>query len=121
MLTDGSCDIIIGTQLVAKGHHFPRLNLVGVVDADLGLASGDPRAAERTFQILQQVTGRAGRGEKPAASMTLLTTLLEYVAPNLVESHAERVRITRKKKTGKKQETAKTRITKGTIGMTGSF
>jgi primosomal protein N' (replication factor Y) len=48
---------------VAKGHHFPKLNLVGVIDADLGLANGDPRAAERTFQLLHQVTGRAGREE----------------------------------------------------------
>ena len=54
-------DIVIGTQLVAKGHHFPKLNLVGIVDADLGLANGDPRAAERTFQLLHQVAGRAGR------------------------------------------------------------
>jgi primosomal protein N' (replication factor Y) len=59
----GRFDIIIGTQLVAKGHHFPKLNLVGVVDADLGLANGDPRAAERTFQLLHQVVGRAGRDE----------------------------------------------------------
>ncbi len=57
----GRFDIIIGTQLVAKGHHFPMLNLVGVIDADLGLANGDPRAAERTFQLLHQVIGRAGR------------------------------------------------------------
>src|SRR3954467_7487191 len=57
----GRFDIIIGTQLVAKGHHFPKLNLVGVVDGDLGLANGDPRAAERTFQLLHQVIGRAGR------------------------------------------------------------
>jgi primosomal protein N' (replication factor Y) len=57
----GHFDIVIGTQLVAKGHHFPMLNLVGVVDADLGLANGDPRAAERTFQLLHQVVGRAGR------------------------------------------------------------
>src|SRR5215218_6552907 len=57
----GRFDIIIGTQLVAKGHHFQKLNLVGVVDADLGLANGDPRAAERTFQLLHQVVGRAGR------------------------------------------------------------
>jgi primosomal protein N' (replication factor Y) (superfamily II helicase) len=57
----GRFDLIIGTQLVAKGHHFPKLNLVGVVDADLGLANGDPRAAERTFQLLHQVIGRAGR------------------------------------------------------------
>jgi primosomal protein N' (replication factor Y) len=57
----GLVDIVIGTQLVAKGHHFPNLNLVGIVDADLGLANGDPRAAERTFQLLHQVIGRAGR------------------------------------------------------------
>jgi primosomal protein N' (replication factor Y) len=60
-IAQGRVDIIIGTQLVAKGHHFPRLNLVGVVDADLGLGNGDPRAAERTFQLLNQVIGRAGR------------------------------------------------------------
>jgi primosomal protein N' (replication factor Y) len=59
----GRFDIIIGTQLVAKGHHFPKLNLVGVVDGDLGLANGDPRAGERTFQLLHQVVGRAGRTE----------------------------------------------------------
>src|SRR5690606_25826321 len=57
----GGADIVIGTQLVAKGHNFPLLTLVGVVDADLGLAHGDLRAAERTFQLLSQVTGRAGR------------------------------------------------------------
>jgi len=56
-------DIVVGTQLVAKGHHFPGLALVGVVDGDLGLAHGDPRAGERTWQLLQQVTGRAGRAE----------------------------------------------------------
>ena len=59
----GRFDIVIGTQLIAKGHHFPKLNLVGVVDADLGLANGDPRAAERTFQLLHQVVGRAGRAD----------------------------------------------------------
>ncbi|MEO3432630.1 primosomal protein N' [Inquilinus sp. CAU 1745] len=58
-------DLIIGTQLVAKGHHFPLLTLVGVVDADLGLSGGDLRASERTFQLLQQVSGRAGRAERP--------------------------------------------------------
>lgn len=57
----GECDIVIGTQILAKGHNFPLLGLVGVVDADLGLAHGDPRAAEKTFQLIQQVTGRAGR------------------------------------------------------------
>ncbi len=60
-IAEGKVDIIIGTQLVAKGHNFPRLNLVGVIDADLGLGNGDPRAAERTFQLLNQVIGRAGR------------------------------------------------------------
>jgi primosomal protein N' (replication factor Y) len=60
-IEDGHVDIVIGTQLVAKGHHFPKLNLVGIIDADLGLSNGDPRAAERTFQLLHQVAGRAGR------------------------------------------------------------
>jgi primosomal protein N' (replication factor Y) len=60
-IAQGRVDIVIGTQLVAKGHHFPKLNLVGVIDADLGLSNGDPRAAERTFQLLHQVAGRAGR------------------------------------------------------------
>ncbi len=60
-------DILIGTQLIAKGHHFPELTLAGVVDADFGLAGGDPRAAERTFQLLYQLAGRAGREAKPGA------------------------------------------------------
>jgi primosomal protein N' (replication factor Y) (superfamily II helicase) len=58
-------DVLIGTQIVAKGHHFPQLTLVGVVDADLGGSDGDLRARERTFQLLHQVSGRAGRAEKP--------------------------------------------------------
>ena len=58
-------DIIIGTQLVTKGYHFPELTLVGIIDADLGLEGGDLRAAERTFQQIAQAAGRAGRGEKP--------------------------------------------------------
>ena len=62
-VAEGRFDLIIGTQLVAKGHHFPKLNLVGIIDADLGLGNGDPRAAERTFQLLHQVVGRAGREE----------------------------------------------------------
>ncbi|MGC1670166.1 MAG: primosomal protein N', partial [Pseudolabrys sp.] len=62
-VAEGRFDLIIGTQLVAKGHHFPKLNLVGIVDADLGLGNGDPRAPERTFQLLHQVVGRAGREE----------------------------------------------------------
>jgi primosomal protein N' (replication factor Y) len=61
----GEIDIVIGTQLVTKGYHFPNLTLVGVVDADLGLQGGDLRAAERSFQQIAQVSGRAGRGEKP--------------------------------------------------------
>ncbi len=66
---DGEVDIIIGTQMVAKGHHFPNLTLVGVVDADLGLAGGDLRAAERTFQMLMQVAGRAGRESRPGSAI----------------------------------------------------
>ena len=62
-VAQGRFDIVVGTQLVAKGHHFPKLNLVGIVDADLGLGNGDPRASERTFQLLHQVVGRAGRSE----------------------------------------------------------
>jgi primosomal protein N' (replication factor Y) len=58
-------DVVIGTQVVAKGHHFPQLTLVGIVDADLGGFDGDLRARERTFQLLHQVSGRAGRAEKP--------------------------------------------------------
>tara|TARA_R110002094_G_scaffold51336_7_gene62899 strand:- start:2427 stop:4652 length:2226 start_codon:yes stop_codon:yes gene_type:complete len=60
-VTRGDVDIVVGTQLVAKGHHFPLMRLVGVLDADLALGQGDPRAAERCFQLLAQVTGRAGR------------------------------------------------------------
>ncbi|WP_457797344.1 primosomal protein N' [Methylocystis sp. S23] len=68
-IAKGAFDIVIGTQLVAKGHNFPHLTLVGVVDADLGLGSGDPRAAERTFQLLNQATGRAGRGDRPGRAL----------------------------------------------------
>ncbi|MEO0383688.1 MAG: primosomal protein N' [Pseudomonadota bacterium] len=65
----GEVDIVVGTQLVAKGHNFPGLTLVGVVDADVGFGQGDPRAVERTFQLLTQVTGRAGRAEKPGIGL----------------------------------------------------
>ncbi|KQI69302.1 primosome assembly protein PriA [Loktanella sp. 3ANDIMAR09] len=65
----GGADIIIGTQLVAKGHNFPNLTLVGVIDADLGLQGSDLRAAERTFQLMRQVAGRAGRAEKPGEAL----------------------------------------------------
>ena len=68
-ITAHEVDVLIGTQMVAKGHHFPQLTLVGVVDADLGLAGGDMRAAERTYQLLHQVGGRAGRGELPGRVM----------------------------------------------------
>ncbi|MGE3306244.1 MAG: primosomal protein N' [Rhizobiaceae bacterium] len=68
-IAKGEADIVVGTQLVAKGHNFPGITLVGVVDADLGLANGDPRAAERTFQLLSQVTGRAGRTGKKSVGL----------------------------------------------------
>ena len=68
-MRDGAIDILIATQVAAKGHHFPNLTLVGVVDADLGLAGGDLRAAERTYQLLSQVAGRAGRAEKPGRAL----------------------------------------------------
>jgi primosomal protein N' (replication factor Y) len=65
----GEIDILIGTQIVAKGHNFPNLTFVGVVDADLGLKGGDLRAGERTFQLISQVTGRAGRHEKKGRAL----------------------------------------------------
>ena len=65
LMETGEVDLVIGTQIVAKGYHFPQLTLVGVVDADLGLSGGEFRAAERTFQLLYQVAGRAGRGAEP--------------------------------------------------------
>lgn len=65
----GGADIVIGTQIVAKGHNFPLLTLVGVIDADLGLQGSDLRAAERTFQLMRQVSGRAGRAEKPGLAL----------------------------------------------------
>ncbi len=68
-MSEREIDLLIGTQVVAKGHHFPWLTLVGVVDGDLGLAGGDLRAAERTFQLLHQVAGRAGRAERPGRAL----------------------------------------------------
>lgn len=68
-MADGEIDILVATQAAAKGHNFPRLTLVGVVDADLGLRGGDLRAAERTFQLLMQATGRAGRADKPGRAL----------------------------------------------------
>ena len=68
-IAQGGADLIIGTQLVAKGHNFPLLTLVGVIDADLGLQGSDLRAAERTFQLMRQVAGRAGRADKPGEAL----------------------------------------------------
>jgi len=83
---DGAVDLLIGTQVMAKGHHFPMLTLVGVVDADLGLAGGDPRASERTFQLLHQVAGRAGREERPGRVM-LQTYMPENAVMQALASH----------------------------------
>jgi primosomal protein N' (replication factor Y) len=86
----GEVDIVIGTQLVAKGHNFPHMTLVGVLDADIGLTSGDPRAAERTFQLLQQVTGRAGRGDKPGRALVQTYQPDHPVLAALISGDAER-------------------------------
>jgi len=76
-MTKGRIDLLIGTQMIAKGHHFPGLTLVGVVDADLGLGGGDLRAAERTFQLLVQVAGRAGR-ERRAGRVLLQSYMPDH-------------------------------------------
>lgn len=68
-IAKGDADILIGTQLVAKGHNFPQLTLVGVIDADLGLQGADLRAAERSFQLMRQVSGRAGRADTPGVAL----------------------------------------------------
>lgn len=68
-IAGGGADIVIGTQIVSKGHNFPLLTLVGVIDADLGLQGGDLRAAEKTFQLVRQVAGRAGRAERPGLAL----------------------------------------------------
>jgi superfamily II DNA/RNA helicase len=68
-MENNEIDILIGTQIVAKGHNFPNLTFVGVVDADLGLKGGDLRAGERTFQLVSQVAGRAGRHEKKGRAL----------------------------------------------------
>jgi primosomal protein N' (replication factor Y) len=86
----GDADIVVGTQLVAKGHNFPNMTLVGVLDADIGLTSGDPRAAERTFQLLQQVTGRAGRGSKPGRALVQTYQPDHPVIAALISGEAER-------------------------------
>ena len=68
-MTEGEIDVMVATQAAAKGHDFPNLTLVGVVDADLGLRGGDLRAAERTYQLLTQAGGRAGRRERPGRAL----------------------------------------------------
>ena len=78
-LENGLIDILVGTQLLAKGHHFPNLTLVGVIDADQGLAGGDLRASERTFQLLHQVMGRAGRANKKGHAL-----LQSYQPENMI-------------------------------------
>ncbi len=91
-IADGGADLIVGTQIVAKGHNFPLLTLVGVVDADLGLAGGDLRAAERTFQLLNQVAGRAGRAERPGRAM-LQTSMPDHpVLRAILEGDSQRFR-----------------------------
>ncbi len=65
----GEIDVLVGTQIVAKGHNFPKLTLVGVVDADAGMKGGDLRAGERTYQLLSQVAGRAGRADRPGRAL----------------------------------------------------
>jgi primosomal protein N' (replication factor Y) len=86
----GAFDIVVGTQLVAKGHNFPLLTLVGVLDADIGLTSGDPRAAERTFQLLRQVTGRAGRGDAPGRALVQTYQPEHPVLAAIIANDAER-------------------------------
>jgi len=82
-------DIVVGTQLVTKGYHFPNLTLVGVIDADLGLEGGDLRAAERTFQQIMQVAGRAGRGTKPGSVLIQTHSPGARVIEALVSGDAE--------------------------------
>jgi primosomal protein N' (replication factor Y) len=86
----GEFDLVIGTQLVAKGHNFPFLTFVCVVDADVGLANADPRAAERTFQLLRQATGRAGRGERPGRGLLQTWQPEHPVIAALVSGDSER-------------------------------
>ncbi len=86
----GEFDLLIGTQLVAKGHNFPLLTFVCVVDADIGLANADPRAAERTFQLLRQATGRAGRAEREGHALLQTWQPDHPVMQALVSGDAER-------------------------------
>ena len=83
-MSKGEIDVLIGTQIVAKGHHFPQLTLAGIIDADLGGGAGDPRAAERSFQMLHQVSGRSGRAEKPGLVLIQTRNPLDPVMRALV-------------------------------------
>jgi primosomal protein N' (replication factor Y) len=89
-IAEGKADIIIGTQLIAKGHDFKRVALVGVVDGDVGQAGSDPRANERTFQLLQQVAGRAGRGETAGRALIQTYDPSTPVISALLSGDAER-------------------------------
>ena len=88
-IAGGGADIVVGTQMVAKGHNFPRLTLVGVIDADLGLRGGDLRAAERTFQLLAQVAGRAGRADRPGTALIQTASPDHPVMTALLSGEAE--------------------------------
>lgn len=85
-MTRGEIDILVGTQMMAKGYHFPHLHLIGVVDADLGLQGGDMRAGERTYQLLHQVAGRAGR-EKEQGRVLLQTYLPDHPVMQALAAH----------------------------------
>jgi primosomal protein N' (replication factor Y) len=89
-ITDGKADIVIGTQLIAKGHDFKRVALVGVVDGDIGLAGSDLRANERTFQLLRQVAGRAGRGETSGRALIQTYDPASPVMSAMLSGDAER-------------------------------
>jgi primosomal protein N' (replication factor Y) len=89
-ITEGKADIVIGTQLIAKGHDFKRVALVGVVDGDIGQAGSDPRANERTFQLLQQVAGRAGRGGTSGRALIQTYDPSSPVISALLSGDAER-------------------------------
>lgn len=96
-MRDREIDVLIGTQIMAKGFHFPLLTLVGVIDADLGLAGGDLRAAERTYQLLHQVSGRAGRADRPGRVLLqtwqpehpVMAALIASDRDNFIKTEAE--------------------------------
>lgn len=94
-MEDGEIDILIGTQVITKGYHFPKLSLVGVIDADLGFLGGDPRSSERVFQLLHQISGRAGRTIANRGEALLQTCfpdnkVLKAIASNNEEEFIER-------------------------------